>query len=645
MRRLGKYRGAVGLAFVLVVALLGTEAGVTAAEDLDTGTIYFSGDGGIQEMAPDGSGRTSVAADVDYYCEPSHLPHDGRWFLLVDEVAGQTYPDGRERLELFAIHESGTPRVQLTDGRIDGSTFIEPNNSTNALEGGLRCQARWTNGDGKVSYLALRTSYDAEGNRSVQDGGVYALAVNPGNLSGHSTVSVSGAPLVTMVLNPAGTFLLAPSYAWKPDGSAVVFRVPPDQSVTAGMWRAEASNGFANPTLLTPTDGADYRWSPDGTKILFDAGLETGIKVIDADGTDETLVVADPDDSRKWQRYLRAIDWSPSGTHIVYGYLTRDLKTYAARWDLYRATATGADITDLTGSHDTGGSFPKWVADGSPPSVTVTRPTDGSTVWGVVTIAAAATDDGAVSSVAFYADGVLIGTDTSSPYEVAWDSLEVSDGEHTISVTATDDSGESASDSVVVTVDNVDDPPSVTLTSPGAGSTVSGTLTLAAAADDDGSVVKVQFFVDGVLVGTATASPWQVVWNSTTVADGAHTITAVATDDAGKTATDGVTVTVLNTLPVLTITSIAPNSLATGKTVAVAITGTGFVNGATVTFANGTGGSTPSASNVVVVSATTITASVSVSSAGGPGVRTWDVVVTNPGGASATLAGGFTVIK
>jgi Bacterial Ig domain len=632
-------------AVVASLAALELPRAEAADPPLDTGTIYFFGDGGISEMDPDGTGRTATSAGVEYYSEPSTLPHGSRWFLQVDEVSGQSYPDGRARLELFAINEAGTTRVQLTDGKIDASTFIEPNNNANPLEGGMRCHARWTDGDCKVSYLAMRTSYDGDGNRSVQDGGPYALAVNPDSLSNHTTVAMNGAPLVALPLTPPDTFLLAPSYAWKPDGSALVFRVPPDQTMTTGMWRADASSSFANPTLLTQTDGGDYRWSPDGSKILFNAGLETGIKVIDASGSNETLVVADPADLKKEQRFLREIDWSPNGTHIVYGYFARNLRTYAGRWDIYRATATGSGITNLTGSHETGGSYPKWRRTGSPPDVTITQPTDGSDIWGTVTIRATATDDGTVSKVEFFVGATSIGTDTSSPFEVSWSSSGVLDGEHTISATATDNNDETGTDSVTVTVDNVDNSPEVTITEPEGGDTVSGSsVTIAATAVDDGSVAKVEFFVDGTLVGTDTVSPYAISWDSTGVSDAGHSILAKATDDAGKTGTDSITVTVNNAPPSLSVTSISPNQVRDGKSVNVTVTGTGFAADGSLTLANGSGPAV-TVSNVVVVNSTTITATIAAAKNVSKGTWAWDVVVTNPGGASATLTDGFTVFK
>jgi hypothetical protein len=89
--------------------------------------------------------------------------------------------------------------------------------------------------------------------------------------------------------------------------------------------------------------------------------------------------------------------------------------------------------------------------------------------------------------------------------------------------------------------------PSVSITAP-AGGTVSGSFNLTASALDNVGVAGVQFRVDGVNVGSEdTSSPYSVSWNSASVANGNHTITAVARDAAGNTTTsNGVTVNVSN---------------------------------------------------------------------------------------------------
>ena len=80
--------------------------------------------------------------------------------------------------------------------------------------------------------------------------------------------------------------------------------------------------------------------------------------------------------------------------------------------------------------------------------------------------------------------------------------------------------------------------------------TVSGTVTLTASATAKGTytVSNVQFKVDGMAVGAAdTMSPYSYDWVSSTVADGAHQITAVVTDSAAQTVTSAaVALTVSN---------------------------------------------------------------------------------------------------
>ena len=84
-------------------------------------------------------------------------------------------------------------------------------------------------------------------------------------------------------------------------------------------------------------------------------------------------------------------------------------------------------------------------------------------------------------------------------------------------------------------------PPTVTLTAPASGATVSGTVALTATASASSTygltVTSVQFLIDSTAVGTVTSSPYTFMWNSTTVTKGSHSLTAKVTDSAGGTAT------------------------------------------------------------------------------------------------------------
>jgi hypothetical protein len=89
--------------------------------------------------------------------------------------------------------------------------------------------------------------------------------------------------------------------------------------------------------------------------------------------------------------------------------------------------------------------------------------------------------------------------------------------------------------------------PAVSLTAPASGATVNGTgvaltATAGAATMDGVTVMRVDFFVDGAMVGTMNTSPYTVNWDSTKVADGSHSVTAKVTDSANGTATTPATV-------------------------------------------------------------------------------------------------------
>jgi hypothetical protein len=89
--------------------------------------------------------------------------------------------------------------------------------------------------------------------------------------------------------------------------------------------------------------------------------------------------------------------------------------------------------------------------------------------------------------------------------------------------------------------------PTLTLTAPGSGSTVSGTTTVTASAGDNATLASVQFKLDGANVGAPeTAAPYQVAWDTTAVANGSHVLSVVASDSAGNEAMVTSTVTVSN---------------------------------------------------------------------------------------------------
>lgn len=283
------------------------------------------------------------------------------------------------------------------------------------------------------------------------------------------------------------------------------------------------------------------------------------------------------------------------------------------------------------------------VQDTQPPTVAITNPPAASTVSGVITVTANATDNIGVAGVQFLLDGVNLGAEvTSSPFSVLWNTATALNALHTLTARARDTSGNQATSSPVsITVFNppklviqqpaqnasiasttvnivytgqgdtsgVDSvifqldanpavldqtfngsfqltnvapgshtlsgylvhmgmkiagsdatpisfttvspdttPPTVSITNPSANSTVSGTVTVTASASDNVGVVGVQFMLDGANLGAeVSTSPYSVVWDTTGVANGSHTIVAKARDAAANVGTSSpVVVTVSN---------------------------------------------------------------------------------------------------
>lgn len=92
--------------------------------------------------------------------------------------------------------------------------------------------------------------------------------------------------------------------------------------------------------------------------------------------------------------------------------------------------------------------------------------------------------------------------------------------------------------------------PAVTITSPANNASVSGTIGISANATDNIRVVGVQFKIDGINLGDEIENPpYTLSWNTIQVANGQHTITAVARDSSGNQGISTITVTVSNATP------------------------------------------------------------------------------------------------
>jgi len=237
--------------------------------------------------------------------------------------------------------------------------------------------------------------------------------------------------------------------------------------------------------------------------------------------------------------------------------------------------------------------------DSTAPTSTITSPVNNSSVvlGSNVVISGTATDagGGVIGGVEVSVDGGLTWHPANgrSNWTYSWTAPNVS-ATVNIKARAVDDSLnlETAGAGINVNVGSGSDatPPTVSMTAPANGATISGTtVTVSATANDNVGVTSVQFLLDGAPLGAPdTVSPYSIVWNSTGSANGAHTLSARASDAANNTATaTNISVTVSNldtTPPTVSMTAPANGVTVSGTTVTVSATANDNVGVTSVQF-------------------------------------------------------------
>lgn len=203
-------------------------------------------------------------------------------------------------------------------------------------------------------------------------------------------------------------------------------------------------------------------------------------------------------------------------------------------------------------------------ADTSAPTVSITNPTGGSQVRGLVAVDVAASDNVGVSRVDMLVNGTQVASDTTAPYGFSWDSTKAADGAVTLTARAYDAAGNYKSTAVSVTVENAvatPDPaptpdveptpepgtdtvaPVAKIVNPGDGSKVNGNVTVQGSAADDVGVTRMRLFINGQLVSSASGSSLSYRWNTRKIAAGSHTVVLEAEDAAGNKGSRSVSVT------------------------------------------------------------------------------------------------------
>jgi peptidoglycan/xylan/chitin deacetylase (PgdA/CDA1 family) len=176
------------------------------------------------------------------------------------------------------------------------------------------------------------------------------------------------------------------------------------------------------------------------------------------------------------------------------------------------------------------------LVDAAPPTSSITcNGSSCSTSWypGSVTVALASVDEADGSGVS----ATRYTTDGSEPTAASpvYPGPFVISGTTTVNFRSWDVAGNvEATKSQSIRIDTT--APTIALTSPSNGAAVKGTVPVTATASDaDSGIARVDFYLDGTLLGTRAAPPYKVSWNTKKSTKGQHVLYAIAYDLAGNT--------------------------------------------------------------------------------------------------------------
>jgi hypothetical protein len=191
------------------------------------------------------------------------------------------------------------------------------------------------------------------------------------------------------------------------------------------------------------------------------------------------------------------------------------------------------------------------------PNVVITSPASGATVSGTISVTTSVSAN--TNSVQFQVDGANTGAAvTSAPFTYALITTAHTNGSHSLTAVASNAAGQAATSAAVsVNVNNAPPaPPTVSITSPASGATVSGTIIVTTSVSANTN--SVQFQVDGANTSAAvTSAPFSFSLDTTSLSNGGHVLTAVASNVAGQTATSApVSISVNNRAMVITTTNL-----------------------------------------------------------------------------------------
>lgn len=243
-----------------------------------------------------------------------------------------------------------------------------------------------------------------------------------------------------------------------------------------------------------------------------------------------------------------------------------------------KAEDDAGNVTTVDDTHSTlGESLRLKVVEKVAPVITINSPTAGAFLDNStpqITFQVTDNDSGvAESTIKLSIDGTEYTTEiTKTPMEGGYNcsytpTVALGDGEHTITVNASDNDGNAATaKSVTFTVDTV--PPTLSITAPVEGLVTNVEELTVTGTTNDATSKPVTVTVNGEPVAVNDDGGFSKV---VTLTSGANQITVIATDKAGKTTTVTRNVTLDTGAPVIQSVSIVPNPVDAGATYIISV--------------------------------------------------------------------------
>lgn len=301
----------------------------------------------------------------------------------------------------------------------------------------------------------------------------------------------------------------------------------------------DTSRGTVTNTISVPTTGSYRVWSrlltPDNVNNTY---------ILEIDGTTCGIVVGGgstiPANTWKWVDFQGASISNKINVTLTAGSHTLTLIGREDNVAVDRIVLTADTSCVPTGTGDNCANPP----DTTPPTVSLTAPSNGATISNTINVNATAADDVAISKVKFYVDGLLKYTDVTSGYTYSLNTTTLTNGSHTLYAIAYDTAGtpnQTQSSSISVTVSNAatctaGSTTAVTaptgLTKLSSNYTTIGLSWSGSTASPGCSITGYDVYRDGTKVGSSATTSYT---DTGLVADGSYTYYVVAKDSGTNT--------------------------------------------------------------------------------------------------------------